>query len=127
MVVADASAIVIAVAATVHGALVRHALASGVTAPHLVDAEVGAALRRLVLRRELDAVEAQRSLARSRRLVRRRAGHGPLMARAWELRDNVSFYDALYVALAEARGLTLLTADGRLASATGPRCRIEVV
>ena len=51
----------------------------------------------------------------------------PLLARCWELRDNLTIYDASYVALAEAMDVTLLTGDGRLARATGPRCHIEVL
>jgi predicted nucleic acid-binding protein len=56
-----------------------------------------------------------------------RARHLPLLARCWELRDNVTVYDASYVALAEALEATLLTADERLARAAGPRCAIEVL
>jgi len=51
----------------------------------------------------------------------------PLLARCWELRDDVTFYAAVYVALAEALDLTLLTADARLARASGPRCPIDVL
>ena len=52
---------------------------------------------------------------------------GPLLYRAWQLRDNVSAYDGCYVALAEAIGHPLLTADRRLANAPGVQCAIEVV
>ena len=51
----------------------------------------------------------------------------PLMRRVWELRPNLSAYDGCYVALAEAVGAPLLTADRRLAQAPGPRCRIEAI
>jgi predicted nucleic acid-binding protein len=57
----------------------------------------------------------------------RRARHRPLLARCWELRDNLTVYDASYVALAEALDATLLTGDERLARAPGPQCRIEVL
>jgi len=50
-----------------------------------------------------------------------------LLARCWELRDNLTIYDAAYVALAEALQAPLLTGDRRLARATGPRCAIEVM
>jgi predicted nucleic acid-binding protein len=53
--------------------------------------------------------------------------HTPLLARCWELRDNLTIYDAVYVALAEALQAPLLTGDRRLAGSTGPRCVIEVV
>jgi predicted nucleic acid-binding protein len=53
--------------------------------------------------------------------------HEPLLLRVWELRDNLSAYDAIYVALAEALGLPLITRDRRLAEAAGHRARIELV
>ncbi len=53
--------------------------------------------------------------------------HAPLRARAWELRRDVRFHGALYVALAELTGLSLVTTDAELAAAHGPRCEIEVV
>ncbi len=60
-------------------------------------------------------------------LVTERYAHPPLAGRAWELRDNLTFHDALYVALAEATSMTLLTADERLARAPGARATIGVV
>ena len=57
----------------------------------------------------------------------RRSPHLALLARCWALRDNLTVYDASYVALAEALDATLLTADRRLARATGPRCAIEIL
>jgi predicted nucleic acid-binding protein len=56
-----------------------------------------------------------------------RAPHLPLLSRCWELRENLTVYDAAYVALAELLQVDLLTADRRLASAPGPRCGIEVL
>ncbi|HMO10047.1 MAG TPA: type II toxin-antitoxin system VapC family toxin [Actinotalea sp.] len=56
-----------------------------------------------------------------------RAQHAPLLHRCWELRDNLTIYDAPYVALAEALDATLLTGDRCLARATGTRCTIEVL
>ena len=50
-----------------------------------------------------------------------------MLDRCWELRDNLTIYDAAYVALAEALRATLLTGDRRLAKSTGPRCAIEVL
>ena len=52
--------------------------------------------------------------------------HRLLLARCWELRDSLTVYDAVYVALAEAMRATLLTGDQRFAMATGPQCTIEV-
>lgn len=57
----------------------------------------------------------------------RRVPHDGLLARCWELRDNLTINDASYVALAELLGATLLTGDARLASAPGLRCQVEVL
>ena len=54
-------------------------------------------------------------------------GHGPLLTRCWELRANLTVYDAAYVALAEATIATLVTADRRLADAPGRRCDVELL
>jgi predicted nucleic acid-binding protein len=62
-----------------------------------------------------------------RALPLRRTPHRPLLARCWELRDNLTIYDAAYVALAEALEVLLLTGDSRLARATGPACTIEAL
>ena len=75
----------------------------------------------------IDARRAGLALADLAALPLRRAAHRPLLARCWELRDNLTIYDASYVALAEVIDATLLTGDGRLARATGPRCHIEVL
>ena len=75
----------------------------------------------------LDTDAAVRSLRAAEHLVLDRFPHAPLRARAWELRDNVSFYDALYVALSERTHLALLTADAKLSAAPGPRCVVELV
>jgi predicted nucleic acid-binding protein len=56
-----------------------------------------------------------------------RAPHGPLLGRCWELRDNLTIYDAAYVALAESVEATLLTGDARLARSPGIRCSVEVI
>jgi predicted nucleic acid-binding protein len=56
-----------------------------------------------------------------------RAAHGPLLDRCWELRHNLTIYDAAYVALAELLDVGLLTGDARLASAAGIRCGVEVI
>jgi predicted nucleic acid-binding protein len=123
MIVVDSSALVIGVADTTErGRRVRDQLSDGAVAPHLIDAEVGQALRGLVLRCVLDSDAAVRSMRAAQDLVTDRYPHPPLAARAWELRSKVSFCDALYVALSELLTLPLLTADARLASADGPNC-----
>lgn len=57
----------------------------------------------------------------------RRVSHLSLLARAWELRDNLTAYDAAYVAMAESLRALLLTADGAMGKASGVRCEVEVL
>ncbi len=93
-------------------------------APHLVDAEVGHVLRRATANGELTVPRAAAALADLGGLPLRRAAHVGLLERAWALRHNLSFYDALYVALAERLEMPLLTLDRHLAGA--PRLRVDV-
>jgi len=97
------------------------------SAPELVDLEVASVLRRQVHIGAADLRRAALALADLAALPLRRAPHRPLLARCWELRDNLTVYDACYVALAEALDVTLLTGDGRLAGAPGLRCRVEIL
>jgi predicted nucleic acid-binding protein len=99
----------------------------GLTAPALVDIEVISALRGLARRGRIAADRALRALRDLAALPLIRAEHSRLAQRIWELRDNLSPYDAAYVALAESLGTTLLTGDERLACAPGTRCGIEVL
>jgi predicted nucleic acid-binding protein len=85
------------------------------------------ALRRQALRRSVGAEQAAAALAHWARLGLRRFAVVGLLGRIWELRENLSAYDASYVALAEALACELLTADARLARSPGPRCAITVV
>jgi predicted nucleic acid-binding protein len=96
-------------------------------APHLVDLEVMSAWRRQSAAGLLDARRAALALTDLQELPVRRFPHAPLMARCWELRDNLTVYDASYVALAELFEVTLLTADQRLARSPGLRCNVEVI
>ena len=119
-VVVDASTLVAAVASTGPlGGRARAMLRSHRrAAPHLIDAEVGNALRSMVLRGDLtDGVGASARLMAERLVHRRHPTHGAIAARAWQLRHNLSFYDALYVALAESLQCQLITADSRIAKA----------
>ena len=98
-----------------------------VWAPALIDAEVGNALRRLVHLQEIGPRKAAAALDDFLDMRIQRIPHRSLVERAWQLRDNVTFYDALYVALAEALGAPLLTRDARLSRAPGVRAEIELV
>lgn len=95
--------------------------------PHLVDAEVTNAFRGLVLRDRLAAARARRAIRRLAVLPLVRWPQTPLLSRVFALRDQLTAYDATYVALAEGLRATLLTRDARMAKAGGHRARIEVV
>jgi predicted nucleic acid-binding protein len=75
----------------------------------------------------LDARRSELALADLVELPLRRAPHRPLLARCWELKEDVSVYDAAYVALAELLGAVLVTADSRLAMAQGLPCELDVI
>lgn len=96
-------------------------------APELLDLEVASVLRGQMRAGSLDARRADLALADLDALPIQRAPHRQLIRRCWQLRDNLTIYDAAYVALAEALDVDLLTADRRLAKAPGPRCRIELL
>jgi len=96
-------------------------------APHLIDLEVVSAWRRLAVAGALDERRVQLALEDLRALRMERVPHRTLLTRCWELRDNLTVYDAAYVALAEVLNVTLLTADARLASASGSSCEIELI
>jgi len=96
-------------------------------APHLLDVEVVQVLRRYALAGELDEQRAQEALADLADLPLERFGDELLMPRAWKLRDNLTAYDAVYVALAEAVAATLVTRDERVANAPGHRASVELL
>lgn len=96
-------------------------------APEIIDLEVVSVLRRRSAIGRLDGRRCDLALTDLVALPLRRTPHRPLLARSWELRHNLTVYDAAYVALAEALEAMLLTADQRLALAAGPRCQIEVL
>jgi len=129
VIVVDASVIVTALADDgPDGARHRARLAGErLAAPHLLDVEVVSAWRRRAAGGALD--ERRMQLARDdlRSLPVRRVSHMPLLERCWELRANLTTYDAAYVALAELIDAPLVTLDSRLADAPGPRCTIEVL
>lgn len=98
-----------------------------VNAPHLLDAEVGQVLRRFVLRGTVDATRASQALENFALLNMTRFPHSWLLSRAWELRENCTVYDALYIALAEALGAVLITCDQRMESVPGARADVAVI
>ncbi len=96
-------------------------------APHLIDCEVANALRSLVAIGEMTAGFAEAALVTDVRFEITRYPHVGLLSRAWELRENLTMYDAVYVALAEALDVPLVTSDARMARARGVRCSVEVI
>ena len=96
-------------------------------APELLDLEVLSVLRGRLRAGVIDEPRADLALDLLEHFPAQRVPHRPLLRRCWDLRDNLSPYDAAYVALAESLHVTLLTGDRRLARATGPRCRFEVL
>lgn len=98
-----------------------------ITAPALMDIEVTSVIRKGVHAGRLEARAAQRALSDLRSMPWQEVSHGPLLSRVWVLRENVTAYDASYVAVAEMRNVPLLTLDARLARTTGPQCRFEVL
>jgi predicted nucleic acid-binding protein len=125
VIVVDASA---ALSALLNNGPSRQALASQqLHAPHLIDSEVASGLRRRVLAKELDAAAGRTALDAMQRLAMTRYPMVGLLDRVWELRNNVSAYDASYIALAESLACPLLTADARLSRAAGLRCVVSVV
>jgi predicted nucleic acid-binding protein len=101
--------------------------AGQVAAPDLVDVETVAVLRKRWLAGTMSDRRFDAAIADLQQLGMSRYPALPLMRRAFELRANVTVYDASYVALAELLGCELLTGDGRLAGASGPRCAIRLL
>jgi predicted nucleic acid-binding protein len=96
-------------------------------APQVIDLEVASAWRRLVTTGNLHERRAALALADLDVMRIERAAHRPLVARCWELRHDLTIYDAAYVALAELMQVPLLTGDQRLADAPGARCDVEMI
>lgn len=127
--VADASLLAPAVVdADGDGARIRERFrGETIAGPDLLRVEVASVLRRQNRLGSLTHAEAGAALWALLELPIMVFPTAPLLVRAWELRNNLSSYDACYVALAEATGCPLLTADQRLAAAPGPRCPIEII
>jgi len=128
MIVVDASAIVDLIAPATPDPALRSRLLSNrdLHAPHVVDVEVLSALRGFVRRGRLSAERAADARVDLAATAIVRYPHGPLLERAWELRENLTVYDAVYVALAELLRAPLVTCDARLAAASGHDAEIEL-
>ena len=130
MVVVDASAIVdLVIGAPGYEPIADRLLDPRVVAhaPHTIDVEVVAALRRLEQRGRIDSARARAGIDLHRSLRIERHSHARHVPRMWELRHTVTAADAAYVALAEALDAVLLTSDRKLEASTGHHARIELV
>ena len=124
-VVVDASALVDAL--LIDGVARSRLTTANLHAPELIDAEVLSVIRRLVLAGKLPEAAGMRALETVSRLGLRRYSTRELWPRAWELRANLSAYNALYVALAERLDAPLVTTDAKAARAPGLGCAVEVL
>lgn len=130
MIVLDASALVELLLSTPAGDVVADRIADpalSVHIPHLADLEIAQVLRRYVRDRQLSPSGAETALDDLRSLDLERHAHEPLLERIWHLRENLTAYDAAYIALAEVLETKLLTCDGRLARAPGMSRRVTLV
>lgn len=127
MIVVDASVVVTALSDDgVDGDRARSRLrGERLVAPQVVDLEVVSAWRRLVAAGDMDERRASLAISDLGDFRMTRVRHEPLVGRCWELKANLTVYDAAYVALAERIDATLLTADGKISRAPGTRCAIE--
>ncbi len=128
MIVADTSAVVAALVGRprVPGLSERLAEDGDIHAPHLIDVEVLQTLRRLEAAGELSPDRAHDARSDYADLVIVRYPHPPLADRMWELRHNLTAYDAAFVALSEILGTPLVTCDAGIAGAPGHRADIEL-
>jgi predicted nucleic acid-binding protein len=130
VIVVDASALLATLLGSPRSARVLEHVARGedsLHAPHLVDLEITHALRRFVMLREISDRQARERLQVHLDLQLVRHDHLPLLPRIWELRRNLTAYDAAYVALAELLECPLLTCDARLARSAGHSVEVQVL
>jgi predicted nucleic acid-binding protein len=130
MIVLDASAVIALLLGTDAAEAVRSKISSPnqtLHAPHLLDVEVGQVLRRYCLFEGLDADRGELALQDLLALDIHRYGHEAMLARIWELRANLTAYDAAYIALAEVLDAPLLTLDARLARSSGHAARVALL
>ena len=130
MIVVDASALLEALLRTPAAEAVEKRLFGAretLHAPHLLDIEVTQVIRRYVALGEVDEVRGRAAIADLGDFPLRRYPHGFLLSRVWDLRSNLTAYDAVYVALAETLDAPLVTRDRRLAAAAGHHARVELV
>jgi len=130
VIVVDASALLEVLLRTPAAAVVERKLFDSrqtLHTPHLLDVEIAQVVRRYAARGEIDGERGRAALDDLADFPLRRYPHGFLLPRVWDLRNNLTAYDAVYVSLAEALDAPLITRDKRLAAAAGHQARIELV
>jgi predicted nucleic acid-binding protein len=130
MIVLDASVVLEVLLGTRVGVEVQRRILrerQALAAPHLVDIEVAHVLRRYAMRGELSPSRGGAAMDDLASLRMTRYPHDILLSRIWDLRENLTGYDAAYVALAERLDVPLLTCDQKLMSAPGHGAQVEVV
>ena len=129
MTVTDAGVWIRAIVDEEPGGPVRARLTAetSVASPALIDLEFTNVLRGLVAKKSIGPRLAERALSEFVKAPIQRYAHLALLDRVWRLRENLTAYDASYIALAELLGVDLLTIDRRLAGVPGIRCRVEVL
>jgi predicted nucleic acid-binding protein len=130
VIVVDASVLIEVLLQTDAGRAITGTLLNGrdtLHAPHLLDVEVTQVLRRFVLRGEVSESRASEALDTLRQFPLTRYSHEALLGRIWALRENLTAYDAAYVALAEGLRSPLVTRDRRLAAAPGINATVNLL
>ena len=130
MIVVDASVIIELLMRTASAARIEARLFrtdETLHAPHLIDAEVTQVLRRYHAMGEMGGERGMQAISMLGDMPVQRYAHGMLLPRAWQLRHNVSAYDAMYVALAELLDATLITCNARLTTSPMHHARMELI
>ncbi|HKR63988.1 MAG TPA: type II toxin-antitoxin system VapC family toxin [Thermoanaerobaculia bacterium] len=128
MIVVDASAVLAFLIQSPAAARIDEYLFGGEThAPHLIDLEVMHAIRRWVLSGAMTRQDAENAIEYFKLMRIHRSSHEALLDRIWRLRDNLTAYDAAYVALAEVLDTVVITTDAKLAAAPGMSRRVKLV
>ena len=130
MIVVDASALLELLLGTPAAAAIENRIFSpgeSLHAPHLIDLEIAQVLRRYLREEELSSVRGRQALEDLADLPLTRYPHEPFLERIWELRNNATAYDAVYIALAEVLSAPLVTRDAALAGIPGHKAKIEVL
>ncbi len=130
MIVIDASAMIEVLLDTDAAGRIKTMLLEAKTtphAPHLIDVEIAHVLRRLAAKGEISDRRAELALVDMAAFPLQRYPHQPFLTRIWELRHNLSSYDAAYVVLAEALNAVLVTRDKRLAASSGHDVSMELI